>query len=147
MGRGDLECVWSVEQKSPGDSGSECADARGSGILMHAYLASFLRAVWVRGSSQCWKQPQANSWQRTLVLRPQAWVENTAGAQGPWGQRQEACLSDKADHFLLENSPSKISFRPACSGAGGVDATSGPQIWRSHSQEMQSESWGSHRQH
>ena len=37
------------------------------------------------------------------------------------------------------------SFRPACSEAGGVDATSGPQIWRSHSQEMQSESWGSHR--
>ena len=27
-------------------------------------------------------------------------MENTAGAQGPWGQQQEACLSDKVDHFL-----------------------------------------------
>lgn len=138
MGRGDLECVWAVEQTSPGDSGSKCADARGSGILMHARLASSLWAEWVRGSSQCWKQPQASSWQRTLLLRPQTWMENTAGTQGSWGRRQEACLSDKVDHFLP--GPDQPSFRPARSGAGGMDATSGPQIWHSHSQETQSNS-------
>lgn len=73
---------------------------------MHAYLASFfLRAVWVRGSLQCWKQPQANSWQRTLGTETTGLGGKHSRCPGSMGPATGSLSSDKADHFLLENSP------------------------------------------
>lgn len=111
MGRGDSG-VCLVRSKSPGDSGSECADAQSSGILMHAYLASFLRAV--RGQEvevTVLEEPQANSWQTNPGTETTGLGGKHSRCPGSMGQRQEACLSDKAETISCwKNSPSKISF-------------------------------------
>lgn len=69
--------VWAVDQTNPGGPGSEHADAWGSGILKHVYLASSLLSGLVRGSSQDW---------RVALCQQLAWMENMAGARGLWGR-------------------------------------------------------------
>ena len=90
-----MEGVWAVDRTNPGGPGSEHADARGSGILEHAHLASSLWGGPVRGSSQDWRVVLCQQ----LATNPGT---KTTGLDGKHGRcpAQEARLLDKMDHFL-----------------------------------------------